>query len=45
MALREDRMTGRVRCVVHVPTKAMLADGLTKEGIFDMLLCFLTNGV
>ena len=45
MALREDRMTGRVRCVVHVPPKAMLVDGMTKEGIFDMFLCFLTSGV
>ena len=45
MCLREDRITGRIRYVAHMPTANMLADGLTKPGIFENLLHFCTTGV
>ena len=44
LALREDRITRRIRNFIHVPTKAMLADGLTKDGTFDQLLKYVTTG-
>ena len=44
MALREDRVRHRIRSLLHVPTRGMLADGLTKEGWFDLLLAFATTG-
>ena len=44
LALREDRITRRIHSFVHVPTKAMLADGLTKDGVFDQLLAYATTG-
>ena len=44
MSLREDRMTGRTRYSIHCTTRAMLADGLTKPGIFNQLLAFATTG-
>ena len=44
LALREDRIMRRIRNFVHVPTKGMLADGLTKEGVFEQLLYYATTG-
>ena len=44
MALREDKVTGRTRFTIHVTTKAMLADGLTKQGVFLQLMAFATTG-
>jgi len=44
MALREDRVHHRIRSVLHVPTRTMLADGLTKEGWYDQLLVYCTTG-
>ena len=44
IALREDRMTRRIRAFIHVPTRTMLADGLTKIGTFENLLLFATTG-
>ena len=44
MALREDRVHHRIRSVLHVPTRTMLADGLTKEGWYDQLLTYCTTG-
>ncbi len=43
LALREDRITRRIRNFVHVPTKAILADGLTKDGTFEQLLACVTT--
>ena len=45
MALREDRMETRTRYSIHVPTRWMLADGLTKTGSFPQLLRFCTTGL
>ena len=32
MSLREDRLNGFIRTIMHWPTTAMLADGLLKGG-------------
>ena len=45
MALREDRITGRIRNLLHVPTASILPDGLTKIGVFALLLHYCTTGV
>ena len=45
LSLREDRMTGRVRHFVHIPTAVMLGDGLTKVGTFAQLLKYCSTGV
>ena len=45
MALREDRMSGRLRYILHYPTAAMLADALTKSGIFLQIMRFCTTGI
>eukprot|EP00959_Pyramimonas_sp_CCMP1952_P113484 2371955-Pyramimonas_sp.AAC.1 len=37
MALREERVTGRVRYTIHIPTDVMLSDALTKPGVFPQL--------
>ena len=44
MALRENRIHHHIRSLFHVPTRIMLADGLTKEGWFDQLLAYCTTG-
>ena len=44
LSLREFRSLGIIRTLVHVPTTAMLADGLTKVGKFSQLLKFCTCG-
>ena len=44
LSLREFRALGIIRALVHVPTVAMLADGLTKVGKFSQLLWFCTSG-
>ena len=45
LALREDRVTRRVRNFVHTPTATMLSDGLTKSGLFLRLMEFATTGI
>ena len=45
LCLREDRLSRRIRYVVHCPTANMLADGLTKPGVFPRLLHFCTTGI
>ena len=45
LSLREFRALGIIRALVHVPTVAMLADGLTKIGKFPQLMKFCTTGV
>jgi hypothetical protein len=44
MALREERMTGRVRLSLHIPTEIMISDALTKAGTFVQLMKLLTTG-
>ena len=45
LSAREERMTGRIRHFFHFPTDIMLADELTKSGIYPQLLRFLTTGL
>ena len=45
LALREDRMSGRLRWICHFPTAALIADGLTKSGLFLQLMRFVTSGL
>ena len=45
MALREERLAGRVRWTGHIPTDVMVADGLTKPGTFPQLMKLLTTGI
>ena len=46
LALREDRLTGRTRFWLHIPTDSVLPDGLTKvkPGGFSVLMRFATTG-
>ena len=37
-------MTGRVRYLFHYPTASMLADALTKSGLFLQMMRFITTG-
>ena len=43
--LRESRLTGRIRRFIFVPTEFMIADALTKLGIFKEMLRLLSSGV
>ena len=45
MALREERISGRIRFTIHVPTDVMISDALTKPGVFHQLMLLLTTGV
>ena len=45
MALREERLAGRIRWTGHIPTDVMVADGLTKPGTFPQLMKLLTTGI
>ena len=45
MALREERMTGRGRNTLHIPTDVMLSDALTKPGTFPQLMYLLTTSI
>ena len=45
LALREDRMLGRVRYWLHFPTRAMIADALTKDGLFPQMMHYCTSGI
>ena len=44
LALREDRLTRRIRHVIHIPTRIMLADQLTKRIISEVFMRFITTG-
>ena len=44
LGFRELRRYGLFRALVHVPTSAMLADGITKVGKFTNLLRFGSTG-
>eukprot|EP00959_Pyramimonas_sp_CCMP1952_P408365 8558502-Pyramimonas_sp.AAC.1 len=45
MAWREERMTGRVRFTMRIPTDVMFSDALTKPGIFLQLMHLLATGI
>ena len=45
MSIREDRLTRIIRFFYHSPTSNMLADGLTKVGVFPQLLTYATTGL
>ena len=45
LALREDRITRRIRNVIHIPTKIMLADQLTKRMLSEIFMCYCTTGI
>ena len=45
LSIREERLSGRCRLFSHVPTSIMLADGLTKLGLFSLLSRFLSTGI
>eukprot|EP00959_Pyramimonas_sp_CCMP1952_P263121 5502502-Pyramimonas_sp.AAC.1 len=44
MALREERITTRIRWTIHVPTEIMIADAMTKPGTFKQMMKLLTTG-
>ena len=44
LAIREDRLSRRIRHFLHVPTNAMIMDGLTKTGTYPELLRLLSSG-
>lgn len=44
LSLREDRMTGRIRNTVHVPTEIMVADSLTKKMLSSQFMNLITTG-
>ena len=44
LALREDRLCGRIGCFVHLCTENMICDGLTKQGTFPQLMRLVTTG-
>eukprot|EP00959_Pyramimonas_sp_CCMP1952_P082956 1733878-Pyramimonas_sp.AAC.1 len=44
MALREERITTRIRRTLHVPTEIMVADAMTKPGVFRQMMELLTTG-
>ena len=44
LSVREDRLCGRVRNFIHLPTNAMVMDGLTKTGTFPELMRLISAG-
>ena len=44
MSLREDRLKGYIRTMIHLPTSIMVADGLTKRGFFRSSCGWLRRG-
>ena len=45
LSMREERLSGRIRHFLHLPTEIMLVDGLTKSGTFKLLMNHMTTGV
>ena len=45
LSIREERLSGRCRLFSHIPTSIMLADSLTKVGVFPVMNHFLSTGV
>ena len=44
LSFREERLSGRIRGFLHIPTEIMLVDALTKIGIFPLIMHHLTTG-
>ena len=44
LSMREERLSGRIRAFIHIPTEIMLVDGLTKVGLYPVLMRHLTTG-
>ena len=44
LSMREERLSGRIRHFMHFPTEAIIVDGLTKSGLFKLLMEHLTTG-
>ena len=38
-------MSGRLRNFIHIPTKVMIMDCLTKTGIYHQLMTHMTTGI
>ena len=45
LSLREDRITRRLRHIIHVPTGIMLADQLTKKMLSPIFMKFVSSGI
>ena len=44
LSMREERLSGRIRAFIHIPTEIMLVDALTKVGPYPVLMRHLTTG-
>ena len=44
LSLRKDRLTRRLRCILHIPTEIMLADSLTKIMVSGVFMRFCATG-
>ena len=44
LSMREERLSGRIRWFIHLPTHNMIMDGLTKPGLFPCLMHLATTG-
>ncbi|CAK0846103.1 unnamed protein product [Prorocentrum cordatum] len=44
LSMREERLSGRIRNFIHLPTEVVIVDGLTKTGTFKLLMEHLTTG-
>ena len=45
LSAREERVAGRIRHFFHWPTDIMIADALTKVGVFPQMYKLLTSGI
>ena len=43
--MHEERLSGRIRGILRIPTEIMLADALAKIGIFPQIMMRLTTGI
>ena len=44
LSMREERLSGRIRNFIHLPTEVVIVDGLTKTGTFKLLMEHMTTG-
>ena len=44
LSLREDRLSRRLRCILHIPTQIMLAESLTKVMTSSVFMRYCTTG-
>ena len=45
LSMREERLSGRVRNFIHLPTEVVIVGGLTKTGTFKQLMEHMTTGI